>query len=102
MVDILYQDENHRIDFKKSVQPARGLVYTFTSFAFSDLNAPGFGVHFLLDLGYDVVAFKCNNSSWYQGLDFDTVREVGRKSSGYQHVATYGSSMQGNRVWDLT
>lgn len=95
MVETLYQDKNHKIDFYRSVSPARGLVYTFTSIAFSDLNASGFGVHFLLGLGYDVVAFKCNNASWYQGLDFDTVRAVGRKSSGYEQVATYGTSMGG-------
>ncbi len=94
-METLYEDKNHRIDFHKSEKPARGLVYTFTAIAFTDLNALGFGVQFLLNLGYDVIAFKCNNASWYQGLDLVTVHEVGQKSSGYGFVATYGSSMGG-------
>lgn len=95
MTRLLFEDPHHRIELHRSEGNSRGLVYTFTPFMFSNLENEGFGVSFLCGLGFDVVAFKCNNDSWYQNLTSETLDQVFKLSDDYDFVATYGSSMGG-------
>lgn len=95
MIEVLHSDDAHVIEFHRSQQGRRGLLHTFTPFMFSDLRREGFGVGFATRRGYDVVAFKCRDDSWFQRIEPDVLHAVARRSADHSFVATYGSSMGG-------
>jgi tetratricopeptide (TPR) repeat protein len=95
MKKTVFRNENYMIEFHRTTLKAKGLVHTFTPFMFANLDNSGYAVAFLLNSGFDVVAFKCNDNAWYQGLPPDALQSAARLSTGYAFVATYGSSMGG-------
>jgi len=96
MSRILYQDNFHRIEhhFARDGGSDR-VACTFTPFNFYDIESEGFGVNFMLSRGYDVIAFKCINDSWFQQITQETIDIVGNITAQYARVVTYGSSMGG-------
>lgn len=95
VMEVLYSDDAHVVEFHRSAGDCRRLLYTFTPFMTKDLRQEGFGVSFATRQGFDVVAFKCCNDSWYQQLEPDVLRTIAERSKEYSFVATYGSSMGG-------
>ncbi len=93
--DHIFDDLDHRIEFHKGEGNRLGLFFTFTHFMFDDLDAEGFAVRYLLDRGYDVVAFKSVRNDWFQGLPKTALHQAAALGRGYRERGTYGSSMGG-------
>ena len=68
---------------------------TFTWYGFHDIDSPGFAAPWLLSQGFDVIAFKCTDDSWFQRLDPQVFEDVARATRGYDDVVLFGSSMGG-------
>lgn len=65
----IFKSKNVSIDFHDAGCGASKLIYTFTPFQFNDLDGDGFGIPFLVKNGFDVIAMKINDDSWYQYID---------------------------------
>ncbi|WP_201450239.1 hypothetical protein [Sphingobium yanoikuyae] len=89
----IFKNENIAIDFHDAGCNARKLIYTFTPFQFNDLDGEGFGIPFLVKNGFDVIAIKINDDSWYQYIDDEILSKTSAYSEKYDDVITYGSSM---------
>ncbi len=94
MMRVLHQDAVNRIEHH-TTPAARRLVMTFTWYGYLDFDTPGFAVNWLLTQGFDVIAFKCIDSSWFQRLDPTVLAAVRQIGQAYDEVVLYGSSMGG-------
>lgn len=92
----LFQDDFHKIEHHFAQGTSATIVAcTFTPFNFYSFDNEGFGVKYMLSRGYDVIAFKCINDSWFQQIPLHILQAVGAISARYERVVTYGSSMGG-------
>lgn len=94
----IFRSDGYAVEWHTQDDRRDRLVYTFTPFNFTDLTLPGFGVTYLMKRGFDILAVKCADNSWYQGLDKGVLDEIARIGRGYKHVAAYGTSMGGFAV----
>lgn len=70
------------------------LVVTFAEMLMNDPSKPGFGEHFLLKAGYDIVLVQKRSENWYQDLKVeDFANAVSGVAAGYDSTVCYGLSM---------
>lgn len=94
------REQHLRIDYIRGSKPATKLAVTFSHWAPPgrlSLTGPGYSGWFLLENGYDLVAFKANRNWWFQDLDdadFARVNAIVDLSDRrYATRVGYGSSM---------
>lgn len=75
----------------------RSVVFTFTSLNNRETAGLGWGGKFLLDSGYDVIAFKRAKDDWYQDIDDEAILAAARfcDDQSYDRRIGYGGSMGG-------
>lgn len=85
------------VDFFSSGKARPFVAFTFTPAKNSDLEGDGFAGRFLLDNGFDVIAFKNIQDDWYQNINPQDLRKISGFASrrSYHQRVAYGSSMGG-------
>ncbi|WP_137719764.1 tetratricopeptide repeat protein [Methylobacillus flagellatus] len=102
-VDTITVETDTQIDYIKNdvKKTKRTLIFTFANLQDAQGAGLGYGGKFLLEQGYDIIAFKTarNRNNWFQGISesaFEKIEQAitasGRK---YKVRAGYGSSMGG-------
>lgn len=75
-------------------QGSHVLIITFNAHGDLGFDIPGFGEHFLIRQGYDLLCFKTLSNSWYQTLKSEDIAIIGQNiCSHYQKVIGYSISM---------
>jgi len=89
----LIQEPRLRVDIFRSTPKSNRVAITFTERGRTEISGPGFGGDFLLERGFDVIAFKLIENTWYQGVTSEQLAVVREAASHYSERVSYGSSM---------
>ncbi len=94
----LFESNTLQVDhFHVEGPGCRGVAFTFTGWGHRNLSGYGYGSHFLIKEGFDVVAFKLIVEDWYQSVPESLLEQINRHVAGfhYHRRLAYGSSMGG-------
>lgn len=109
----IHTAEHLRIDYVQGEiqddSAERDLVFTFTNWAppgATSLEGPGYAGRFLLESGFDIVAFKANRNWWFQDIDpsiFARVEQaITQGGRRYRRRIGHGSSMGGYAAFQFS
>lgn len=96
LTETLFRDRSLCVDhLRREDGPAPALAVSFSSFGDHELDGPGYAGDFLLEQGYDVLAFKLAEDTWYQGVPSELFSWLRLRMVRFRYTRRvgYGSSM---------
>ncbi len=98
-----------RVDYFQGDPGNQRLAFSFTNWAppgATSLEGPGYAGKFLLENGFDVVAFKADRNWWFQDVPGDVFAAIERTLAAgkraYRERVGYGSSMGGYAAFQFS